>query len=605
MKVLLRTMSLVTALVLCCTVAFAATWYVKWDSASDGPGTAWETAFHTVGQAITASSTGDTILVAGPHAYAEAPDFTKQLTVTGVDNPTINASSSSYGVVISAATTFQGFTVSGGHMQAISIKNAATGSMIKNCVVNVYTYGKGICVGYDSLSASASARIDNNIITGGSWKSEGIFGCIISYGGNSIITSNLIKNGALGIYLYGSGSPSIYNNTIVGCNNVPLGSNPPVTKGGGIYITHYSWPLIENNIFANNNADYGGAYYIDRTGGGSVQDMGWNTFYGNTSNVAGYIYYPTQENFGTIGVDGNNEDNPLFVGSTDFRLQSTSPCIGNGNNDYAGGACSWKDVAGLPRVLPTGGVVDRGCYEGASVLTNTRIVGDWVELRGKPVTGNFGDMFYIEEPSRVYGVKVAATSTAVAGDLAVIDGQYAMVANELTLQPSAIAITAGSATNIPAPFGMNNKALGGINVGLLVRVWGKVTSAASGVYTIDDGSGVDTTVLWSGTSYSVDDFIVVTGVSCYGCVRATGIEYITTFGGQQLMSMSVSSLSSARVASVRVNRTDQKLQGLLNWRAFVVEQLAKIDGNSASEQNWRDLWTMMLDSIDKQIAELE
>lgn len=590
---------LVLALILCCTVAFSATYYVKWDSPINGPGNDLDHAYHTIAAAITASSNGDTIYVYGPHSYAESLDLNKQLTVTGVNGPTIDASSTGYGIIISAASNLQYFTVLGGHFNAISIKNAATGTMVKGCTVNIYQYGKGIYIGYDSASASASARIDNNIISGGSWKSEGIFGCIISWGGNSIITSNLIKNGALGIFLYGSGSPSIYNNTIVGCNNVATGSNPPATKGGGIYITHYSWPLIENNIIANNNADYGGAYYIDLTGGGSVQDMGWNTFYGNTSNISGYVYYPTQANFGTIGVDGNNEDNPVFVGSSDYRLQSNSTCIGTGNNNYAGGECCWKDITGLPRVLPAAGTVDRGCYEGASVLTNTRTVGDWVELRSKPVTGNFTDMFYVEEPSRVNGVKILSTSSAVAGDLATIDGQYVTNENELSIQPTSVSITSGSSSNIPGTLGMPNRSLGGINIGLLVRVWGKITSAAAGVYLIDDGSGINSTVLWYGTPYNVNDYIAVTGVSCYGCVRATSVDYITTIEGQQMMSMGMSS------SSLSIDKSSSKYESILRWQQFLqdnLDELAKHEKLTASQISWKNLIEMLMKQAQEQLS---
>jgi parallel beta-helix repeat protein len=587
-------------------VAFSATFYVKWDSVNNGPGNDLGHAYHTIAQAITAASNGDTIYVYGVHSYVESLDFTKQLTVTGVNSPTIDASSSGYGVVVSVPTTLQNFTIVGGHFNAISVKNAASGTVIKSCTINVYTYGKGIYLGYDGTPSSISARIDNNVISGGSWKSEGIFGGIISMGGSSLITSNLIKNGALGIFLSGSGTPFIYNNTIVNNHNVVIGLGQGPTRGGGIYVvgglSNICMPYIENNIFANNSADLGGAYYFDEEHNGAFTDISNTTFYGNTSVESSSAYYPALSHWPTIGFDGNNEDNPLFLTGTDYRLQATSTCIGSGSNTYDGGECNWRDLVGLPRRIGT--TVDRGCYEGASALTNTRTVGDWVELRDKVVTGNFGDRFYTEETNRVFGTKIAATSLVAAGDLVTVDGQYAMVNNELTLQSSFVTSTTGSPSNIPAPLGMNNKAIGGINVGLLIRTWGKITDVASGIYTIDDGSEVNTQVVWSGTPYAVNDYIAVTGVSCYGRVRATSIDYITTIEEQQLR-MAPGMESSM---SMSVSNTDQKMASLLAWKEFVEEQIASLDAKApltASQQDWRAFMQTWLTQVNAKIAALE
>jgi len=525
----------------------------------------------------------------------------KAITINGDGKAIISYGTSNPTVTFTAAATLANFKIMCAHNTGVRFNSTSTGATIQNCDLSVYTYGKGIEIAPDGLNSVATVNVLSNIISGGGWKSEGFYGCIVSYGGSSIIANNLIKDGARGIQLYGTGTPHILGNTIVNNNNYHSGSQ---TKGGALYVSSglntTCAPYIYNNIIANNTATWGGAYYIDIFAHGSVTDMSYNTFYGNVGTAGvNYAYYPQQADWTTIGVDGNTEENPLFLGTNDYRLQTTSPCIGTGSNTYVAGT---TDVAGLPRTLPTGGTVDRGCYEGASALTNTRTVGDWVELRGKPVTGNFGDMFYIEEPNRVYGVKVAATSSVAAGDLVTVDGQYAMVDNELTLQPSAMTSATGSSSNIPGSLGMNNKALGGINIGLLVRVWGKITTAAAGVYTIDDGSGLDITVLWYGTPYSVNDYIAVTGVSCYGCVRATSVDYITTIE-EQLLRMENSSMSLA----VDTDRTQQKLQGLLTWREFVVAQLDKINSKrslTASEQNWKELWEMMLSSLDKQIADL-
>jgi len=539
-------------------------------------------AYHTIAQAITAASSGDTVLVYGPHDYPVGMTLNKAITVTGVLNPTVSYPSGGTTVTISAVATLEDFTITG-RITGINFTAAASGATLQRCILNGYTYGKGITI------TSGTVYILDNVISGGSWRPEGATGCIVSFAGSSVIASNILKNGARGIQLMGSGTPRIYNNTIVGHVNYHSGS---VTKGGGIYVSDYSAPYIENNIIANNTADYGGAYYIDTYAHGGCTDMSNNTYYNNVSTVSGYIYYPTQETWQTIGVDGNNEDNPLFLSSTDLRLQSTSTCIGTGSNTYV--TSGWKDLSGLPRILPSTGTVDRGCYEGASVLTNTRTVGDWVELRGKPVTGNFeSSMFYIEETNRVNGVKILASSSTVPGDLATIAGQYVTNDSELSIDPTGISITSGSSSNIPKPLGMCNRSLGGINIGLRVKVWGKITSSAMGVYTIDDGSAVNTTVLWYGTPYDVDDYVAVTGVSCYGCVRATEVDYITTV--EQLMMMQSSS-SSMSFADASDNET-RKAAAQARWIAFLEEQIASLKSSaslSSSQQSLLELFEMLL-----------
>ncbi len=599
---------MVLALIMCSTVAFSATKYVKWDSPTDGPGNDLDHAYHTIAQAITASSTGDTVYVYGQHSYAEAVALNKGITLEGVNSATIdNSAVGGYGITISVANvTLKNFKIIGGHQAAIVVSSSGNGAYIKGCQIDVYTYGIGIYVGYNAMFTDG-ARIENNIISGGSWKSTGFFGGIVNYGGSTMIMSNLIKDGARGIMLAGSGIPFVYNNTIVGNNNVALGSNPPVTKGGGIYVTgglnQTCMPYLENNIFANNRADYGGAYYFDALAGGAFTDISNSTFYGNTSNISGYVYYPLQSTWPTIGYDGNNEDDPLFLTGGNYRLQSTSTCIGSGNNTYDGGACNWTDLVGLPRRI--GDVVDRGCYEGASAIDAAKTVGNYTELRGKVITGNFGDRFYIEETNRVIGTKVIANVTANPGDLAIVDGQYVNSENEISLQANNVVIATGSSSNIPCALGMCNRSIGGLNIGLLIRTWGKITAVNSGVYTVDDGSGVDTQVVWPGTAYSVNDYIAVTGVSCYGCVRATSVDYITTIEEQLLMSVSPNQSQSLRRSLASLSSSNTRYEALTRWREFLqsnLDELAKHEALTASQQSWKELMEMLLTKANEQLS---
>jgi len=143
--------------------------------------------------------------------------------------------------------------------------------------------------------------------------------------------------------------------------------------------------------------------------------------------------------------------------------------------------------------------------------------GAWVTLSGKIVTAGTGDLarkLYVEEPDRLAGIELwpamALMSTVprdsvvdVTGVLSTIDGERVLI--DATITPTS---PPQAPIEIP-PLGMNNKALGGgpigkftlgvypngrgvNNMGLLVKIWGRVTYVADDntYFYIDDGSGL-------------------------------------------------------------------------------------------------------------------
>ena len=123
---------------------------------------------------------------------------------------------------------------------------------------------------------------------------------------NNVIVAGTSHSTAYGIQLpYGNASNfSVRNNTIVGFSLGPVQNG---TSGTGSNVS------IENNIFYNN---------------------------GNSNAPAGSIAYSNYTNQNNLKVD------PLFVSSSDYHLQSSSPAIGKGLNvglttDYDGNA--WKN----------------------------------------------------------------------------------------------------------------------------------------------------------------------------------------------------------------------------------------------------------------------
>lgn len=122
---------------------------------------------------------------------------------------------------------------------------------------------------------------------------------------------------------------------------------------------------IDNNIIYG---VFGRPIRFIRNGGTPTVDslnVRSNCFYGNTSTAA---YYDGNITFTNDTESGNITTDPLFVSSSDFSLQESSPCIDAGvdvglSSDYLG-----RDIVGLP---------DIGAYEWGNVL--------YVRHQGHPV----------------------------------------------------------------------------------------------------------------------------------------------------------------------------------------------------------------------------
>jgi hypothetical protein len=181
----------------------------------------------------------------------------------------------------------------------------------------------------------------------------------------------------------------------------------------------------------------------------------------------------------------------------------------------------WTDLDGKPRVLPTGGTVDIGCFEWDSSPYWVRQVGQAravpeqfaIDLRGKPITAAFDGGFYIEETDRTAGMRVLSAQAVTPGDLATVAGQPALQGGERVLQGTAVSTQSGSPADIPGALLMVNRSLGGgdyfwnhngencgqqgisdafglNNIGLLATTCGRVTVSGRNWFYVDDGSQV-------------------------------------------------------------------------------------------------------------------
>ena len=197
---------------------------------------------------------------------------------------------------------------------------------------------------------------------------------------NNVIAGNTVSddNGG-GVYIYNDAhndvtgrNISLTNNTITG--NESTGATPASQDGGGIYIGLFSNPLspdfdlpailnIYNNIIFNNTATgIGDDFFIEFATDSNNITINNNNF--NDTLGTGYFIDGDQTN--TIALFNNNED-PLFVNSTDFHLTASSPVINEGDNSAP--AVPGDDLDGVIR--PQNSTVDMEAYEFLATTTTT------------------------------------------------------------------------------------------------------------------------------------------------------------------------------------------------------------------------------------------
>ncbi len=157
--------------------------------------------------------------------------------------------------------------------------------------------------------------------------------------------------------------------------------------------------------------------------------------------------------------------------------------------------------------------------------------GTWVAFKGAAVSAAWQDCFYIELDSRTMGLRVEKAGHGIAaGSRVNVAGQ--LVTNECGERALIAGYVAAAGTSAIAPVAMTNRAIGGAafglqsgvegshglnNIGMLVRVWGRVKSidTVDRTMVIDDGSGVDLRCAWwDGVTINPDwDYVTLTGVS--------------------------------------------------------------------------------------------
>ncbi|MCX6992091.1 MAG: hypothetical protein NT011_02995 [Kiritimatiellaeota bacterium] len=277
--------------------------------------------------------------------------------------------------------------------------NAGNSGGVWNCTISgnsAYKSGGGII----TISGSGNWRIANCTISGNSASTEG--GGITARGESTIISncwivSNRGSGGA-------SGAGIILNNGAECHNSFIMGNASDTTvwnEGGGVRI--FGGGLLRNCLIANNIARYGGGVavydalsriqnctivsnYVSVSWGGlyvgrtNVATKVENTIIWGNSSADTYSNWFITANVGAVSTFSNCCTSPKFynaygnltdvntitndprlISTTDFRLQSSSPCINAGANR------AWMenalDVYGNRRIDNFRKTVDIGAYE--------------------------------------------------------------------------------------------------------------------------------------------------------------------------------------------------------------------------------------------------
>jgi len=265
---------------------------------------------------------------------------------------------------LTSATLLDGFTITGANRASGDgggIYNNTSSPSYNNCIVtgNIGNYGAGVFNKFstsvftnvtitNNTSAKSGAGMYNdnaspmlkNVIISNNTSSEFGGGMRNHMSSSPTLVNVLIKNNqsvkGAGIYNSGGSNPTLTNLTISG--NIATST---VEGGAGIYNLDSS-PLVKNTIIWGNIVTIGSVSVFDEA-----------------SSVTSYSNCLIENGTVAGGIISNAD--PLFVdvSADNYNLQSGSPAINVGNNDFVTGIN--HDLANNLRIA--GNLVDLGVFE--------------------------------------------------------------------------------------------------------------------------------------------------------------------------------------------------------------------------------------------------
>lgn len=169
---------------------------------------------------------------------------------------------------------------------------------------------------------------------------------------------------------------------------------------------------------------------------------------------------------------------PVKAGIASFRYIRLTDAVREGTSDPELGEVS-AEIDAVAAVTP------------AVSVGSARRLGDggYAVIWGAKVTAVFpGEGFFIEQPDRSAGLRIASAAAVQEGDLIALTGHVTGSADDRVIADALV--TALESGSTPAPVGITNKTAGSDMLpGMLVKVWGNRIDGGSGWMLIDDGSG--------------------------------------------------------------------------------------------------------------------
>ena len=304
--------------------AYGADTYVSASRSDDsGDGLSWATAKKTIQAAVDICEDGSTVWVDnGTYSLSSTLDITNDISVCSISGPdvTILDGNRSVRCVYMTAGTLSGVTLINGYVSTIG--------------------GGGVYMG-------GGGTLNNCVLTGNqtSYLTSKGGGAYMDGGGmlnNCVLTGNLSA--------YGGGS---YGGTLINCALIENQASLRCGGGGSCYGT-----LINCTLTGNYAGHGGGCWYSTL-----INCIVWgNTTRFSAETLDATLAYTCSAD-AEHGCDGCITNDPLFISSTDLRLQDNSPCIDAGDNSAV---TTTVDLAGNVRVQ--NGVVEMGVYEGYVIV---------------------------------------------------------------------------------------------------------------------------------------------------------------------------------------------------------------------------------------------
>jgi parallel beta-helix repeat protein len=324
----------------------------------------------TIQAAIDVASDGDTVLIADG-TYTGSGNINidfggKAITVqseNGPDNCVVDCNGHGRGVyfhssegtdsVVSGLTIIGGWADEGGGIYCSQSSPTITNCVISGNSICLGCYGGGIYLYQSSPTITNCIISDNRAVNTAFGPDCGDGGGIYCDEQSSptitqcTISENIAWHNGGGIYC--RNSCPIITNCVISGNEASLGN------GGGVYLFGSS-PTITNCTIAENTAcsssdKAGDGIFCAESSPAITNSIVWGEICGRAPSVTYCDVLGGYEGEGNIDVD------PLFVGSNDYHLTASSPCINAGTSEGAANT----DIDGDSR--PQGSHYDIGADE--------------------------------------------------------------------------------------------------------------------------------------------------------------------------------------------------------------------------------------------------